>query len=192
MNKNSFSVALVMVMSCAISQATLRKLNPAAHSHGQAVITLAFDKGVGKLEIEVAAESIVGFEHKPKSEADTKKVEEASQIFEAKIKEIVKLDPSLACEFKKNTIVMVHENAENETSAKPNHNHHKHSHGADHADFSASFDITCKKSPVDTTVEVDFTQTFPKVKAIDLTALVEQIQKSVKKKASKVDLKISN
>lgn len=183
-----FTVVLISTMA----QATTRKLNPGAHSHGQAVVTLAFDKGVGKAEVMAAAESIVGFEHKPKSEADTKKVEEAAKVFEQKIKEIVVLDPSLGCEFKKNTIVMVHENAEREESGTHKHNHHKHGHGADHADFSASFDVTCKKSPLDTTVVVDFTETFPKVKTIDLTALVEQIQKNVKKKASKVELKLSN
>lgn len=192
MNKKSFSIMFTVVLIGTIAHATTRKLNPAAHSHGQAIITLAFDKGVGKVEIEAAAESIVGFEYKPKSEADTKKVEEAAKVFEQKIKEIVVLDPSLGCEFKKNTIVMVHENAESEEVGTHKHNHHKHGHGADHADFSASFDVTCKKSPVDTTVVVDFAEAFPKVKTIDLTALVEQIQKNVKKKASKVELKLSN
>lgn len=176
------------------AHATSRKLNPAAHVHGAAEVTIAFDKEVGKIEFKIPTESILGFEHKAKSESELKTQKDNLNLFESKINEIIVFETNLGCELSKNTIEIIYENEaeelEKKLQPKQSKKHtHNHKHSA-HSDFTASFNVKCKKSPQETMVIINFLPNFPKVKSIEATALIDQLQISKKSKSSKLDLKL--
>lgn len=176
------------------THATSRKLNPAAHVHGAAEVTIAFDKEVGKLEFKIPSESILGFEHKAKSESELKIQNDKLNLFETKINEIIVFETNLGCVLSKNTIEIIYENEtenlETQTETQKSKKHiHNHKHSA-HSDFTASFNIKCKKSPLETMLVINFLPNFPKVKSIEATALIDQLQISKKSKSSKLDLKL--
>lgn len=145
-----------------------------AHQHGHGELSIAFEGTKGRLEFKTPADSIYGFEHEPKTVAQKKKVEEASKKFESSIGEMVKWDASLGCKYA---------NAKTETLRDKDE--------ANHSEFSASFDIVCDKSPAGTTVTFDFPRVFPKLRDVDATVLVDNLQKSadIKKPGTPLDLK---
>ncbi len=147
-----------------------------AHEHGAGKLAIAFDDAKGKIEFKGAAEGILGFEHQPRSEKDKKAVAEASQHFEKDIAQMIQLDPSLNCQFTKEMIGQVPEEGEEGSG--------------EHSDWAANFAVTCAKSPVGTTVTVDFSS-FKLLKDVDVTVLAGAVQKSAefKKKPVVIELK---
>jgi hypothetical protein len=144
-----------------------------AHSHGSGTLTLAFDGVLGKIEFKTAAFGIIGFEHIAKNENDRKKIETTISSFEKSISKLVQFSAALSCSFKKEKIEMVHD---------PD--------GDNHADFIANFSVACSKSPLESTLKIDFSQ-YPKIKDLDITILIDDLQKSAefKGKPVTVDLK---
>lgn len=141
-----------------------------AHVHGAATLSLAFDELKGRLELRGAADSFIGFEHAAKSAADKKKLDESLKTFEAKLETRVKIDPILGCRFSKNRLDM-------------------DVHGK-HADFIASFDIKCVKSPDGGKIVFDFSDV-KGLNDLDITVLSGNLQKTAEFKGAPVtvDLK---
>jgi hypothetical protein len=150
-----------------------------AHVHGHATLNIAFDQVKGKVEFKAASQSILGFEHQAKSEKDKKIMSEAISIFETAIGSMVKFDESLGCVFMKEKIEMMAENQGYEKYKK-----------GEHSDFVASYNVECKKELKGTKVTFDFTQ-FKGIKDLDVTLLVDDLQKTVevKRKPVTVELK---
>lgn len=141
-----------------------------AHVHGAATLQMAFDQAKGKIEFKAASAGILGFEHQPKTENEKRTLTAMISEFENGIKGMIKFDDNLACVFTKDKIAMLSE--------------------SEHSDFIAEFTILCAKSPKDSRLVLDFTK-LKKIKDLDVTILVDDLQKSVeiKRKAVTVDLK---
>lgn len=142
-----------------------------AHVHGAARLGIALEGKNGKLEFHVPASSIYGFEYAARSAADKKAKEKGLQKFEDKIAEMVVFDPSLKCEIKKDMY---------EVDQRDNH-----------ADVEYEFRVTCEKSPMGTSVMIDVTKVFPRIKAVQVDVLGDGVQKSVeiKKSGESIELK---
>lgn len=147
-----------------------------AHSHGSGMMSLAFDGKNGKIEFKSSAESILGFEYLPKKETDKKILKEATDYFENNSKQLIQLDPSLNCQFTKESIGQVPEENEKKITK--------------HSDWSARWSVTCDKPLSGSKITFDFTK-FKNLKDLDVTILADSIQKSVeyKGKVLSVELK---
>jgi hypothetical protein len=145
-----------------------------AHVHGAGTLGIAFDQAKGTLEFKIPSESIFGFEHSAKSEADKKAINEGLQKLETKITEMVVFDSSLKCQFSKDKLEVVKE--------KEGKDEHKNDHHSEHSETVANFTVTCAKSPVGTKLTFNFQKFFPRIKDLDVTFLAENIQASAEAK----------
>ena len=141
-----------------------------AHNHGHANLSIAFDGLNGQIEFKAPAESVVGFEHAAKSDKDKSKLTTAINDFESKITTYIQFDSALGCKVEKKSIDMVHDGS--------------------HADFIAKFTLSCTKPVNGTTLTFDFTG-LKKLKDIDATVLVEELQlkSEIKSKKTKLEIK---
>lgn len=141
-----------------------------AHVHGAATLAIAFDGLNGKAELKGAAEALLGFEHEAKTENDKKILAQTILQMENNITQMIQLDPSLKCVFSKDKIEMTKE------------------HGG-HADFVANYNIRCEKSPLSTKIKIDFSA-LARIKDLDVTILVDHLQKSVEIKGTPITIEL--
>ena len=145
-----------------------------AHQHGVGQAGLAFEGAVGKFEMKIPAESIIGFEHEAKSEKDIKKRDEALAHFESKFSEMLSFDKSLNCKLTKEKVEIQHENSsEGSATAK------KSKKAAAHSDFVAQYAVACEKSPLGTQLAINFHSQFKKLKKIEFQFVIDSFQKSI-------------
>lgn len=154
-----------------------------AHVHGGATLNIAFDQLKGKVEFKAASAGVVGFEHAAKSEKDKKTVADMISNIDANISKMIKFDSSLGCVFVKEKIEVVPEVDEDH-----NEKDHGKKHG-EHSDFLASFNVTCAKSVLGSKVTFDFT-TLKKIKDLDVTVLIDSVQKTAEVKSKPVVLEL--
>ena len=169
-----------------------------AHQHGVGTVGVAFEALKGKVEFKIPAESIVGFEHEAKKDADKKKQADALAKFESKIGEMLVFDSSLKCVFAKEKVEVVREEDHDdhkETEAKSGdkskkHNHKHHNHAA-HSDFVALYNLSCEKSPAGTDLTVKIHSQFKKIKKLELQLIIDNLQKAqtITKDSTVVSLK---
>lgn len=146
-----------------------------AHVHGSASLNIAFDTLEGKVEFKTASDSLLGFEHKAKTEIEQKKLKDLIAKFESEISKMIIFDPSLGCSFSKEKIEMIAQDPD---------------HSGKHSDFIADFKMRCKKSIIGTKLLIDFTP-FKGLRDLDIIVLAGDIQKSAeaKQKVITIDLK---
>lgn len=130
-----------------------------AHEHGAGRVSIGFDGKKGRIEMEVPAESLFGFEHEAKSKKDKNKKEEALKSLEEKIAEMIVFDPALKCEIKKEIF---------EVNQSKNH-----------ADVDADFTVSCEKAVAESTVSFNFQKVFSRLKKVQVDFITDGVQKSV-------------
>lgn len=172
MKKIAFLIIFMVVSAQAQHKNSPVHREHQAHSHGSGNLSIAFENNSGKIEFKIAAESILGFEHKAKSESDKKILVANMQIFEAEISKMLSFDPSLNCQF---------------TTEQLTQQSEADSH---HSDWIARYSVRCDRSPLKTKLVFDFTR-YKKIRDLDITLLVEDLQKNAEYKGTplKIDLK---
>lgn len=169
---------LIFILICTISLAFAKEVKHehGAHVHGAGKLSIAFDGKSGKIEYDGAAEGILGFEHKAKSNKDKKTLADSVSKFEKDISTLIQFDSSLGCKFENEEIGQVPEDGEKDIEK--------------HSDWQAKYSVTCDKSPVGTKIKIDFTA-FKLLKDLDVTVIADSVQKSeeFKGKPVFVDLK---
>jgi type III secretory pathway component EscV len=155
-----------------------------AHVHGAATLNIAFDQFQGKIEFKAASEGILGFEHKIKSEKDKIKFNSILTKFESDIGKMIKFEDSLGCVFSKEKIEM---NSEQEKPEEKNKDHQAHQ--GEHSDFVANYSVVCKKAPKGTNLIFDFSY-FKDLNDLDVTLLIDELQKSVEIKHKPVTVEL--
>jgi hypothetical protein len=161
-----------------------------AHQHGVAKVDIAVEtkeSTTATVEIESPAESIYGFEHQPKSDADKAKVEAANTKLGAEILNMVKFDSTLGCTAK--TTKIEHEFEEDDKKSDAHHGKEKKHHG-EHSEVHAEFAITCQKPLAGTQVSFDFSSSFSGLKTVKVQALVGGAQSGVTVKKAGASLKL--
>jgi Protein of unknown function (DUF2796) len=155
-----------------------------AHVHGGATLNIAFDQLKGKIEFKGAADGIVGFEHAAKSDQDKKAVADAILKFETNISTMVNFDTRLGCVVSKELVeIQAEEHAEHKDEKKSN------SLKGQHSDFIAHFSVVCAKSVLGSKITFDFTP-FKRINDLDVTILVDAVQKTTEVKKKPVTLEI--
>ncbi len=155
-----------------------------AHVHGGATLNIAFDQLKGKIEFKGAADGVVGFEHAAKSDQDKKTVADAIFKFEKNISTMVVFDPSLGCVVSQERIAVQSEDHADHSEEKI-----LKSHKGEHSDFIANFNVECSKSVLGSKITFNFTS-FQHINDLDVTILVDAVQKTVEVKKKPVTLEI--
>lgn len=174
---------VILIVSAVVSTQVLAKgkvhREHGAHQHGAGTLGIAFEDAKGRLEFKIPSESIFGFEYAAKSEKDKKAKETQLAKLENNIAEMVSFDASLKCQIIKDKIEVVKDEKE---SAEAH---------AEHSDTTATFNVSCEKSPVGTKIVFNFQKHFPKIHDLDVQIIAGNVQKSVeaKKNGTSVELK---
>lgn len=159
-------VGVVSILSLTTALATDKKKNKEhrhhhAHSHGAGKISMAFDGLKGRIELEITADSILGFEHEAKSDTDKATLAAAIKNFQNDFAKMVQLDAASEC-------LLTADKVEQKIEGKK----------SKHSDFKASYNVECKKTILNTTIKFNFAQ-YQNIHDLDVTILVDQLQKNI-------------
>ncbi len=173
----NFKIVIILLNAlnfCAIPSVFAKSQK--AHEHGKAQLGVSIEGSKVGIDFESPAEAIYGFEHEAKKASDKKKRDDAVQIFQNKISEMITFDSSLKCKFKEKEIeaFVVEKEDDHDNDHKKEKSSHKH-HGQ-HGEFHAEYEVTCEKSPVGSEVLIAIKKFFPKIKSLKVVILSEKTQ----------------
>jgi hypothetical protein len=161
-----------------------------AHQHGVAKIDIAIESKEATsatIEIESPAESIYGFEHEAKSDADKAKIEAANTKLGSEILNMIKFDAALGCSATTTKIDHEIEKQDKKTDA---HKGKEKKHHGEHSEVHAEFAVTCQKPIAGTQLSFDFASSFSGLKTVKVQALVGGAQSGVTVKKAGTTLKL--
>lgn len=141
-----------------------------AHAHGAAKINIGIEGNGGTVEFEAAADPIIGFEHKPKTAADQKKVDAALASMKARFGEMVVFPAALGCKF---------------TAVKA-----AYEVDGQHAEVHAEFNLQCAKPLKGATVTFGVSKLYPEIESVEVQAVSETGQTGGTIKKDKGSVKI--
>ena len=158
--------------------------NHAAHEHGAAEVNIVVDGQKATIQIHTPAESIYGFEHEAKTEADKKKRDKAIEVLKSQIDKIVLFDSKLGCKFSPTKIdPFVTEASENQPKSAQKKE-------AEHSAVEAEFAVECSAPLAGTKVKFGLTKIFSRIKNAKVTVLSGEKQSgaTIKKDIGTIDL----
>lgn len=158
------------------------------HVHGEVQVSIGFDGTRGEIEIDAPSESIVGFEHKAKNQAQIKQRAEALRALEDHISEMIVFDPSLGCKIVKDKVEIDYDDFQDDRGLKGEVAHKK---SGTHSEVEAEFDVTCTKPVTGTTVKLNFFRKPFHLKTVNVQVVADAVQKSFihKKNDESLELK---
>ena len=123
-----------------------------SHEHGVAELNLAVEGSTIVIELESPAANIVGFEHKPRNQAQRDQVKHAIAHLEA-AEEMFLFSAAAQCKLDEAEV-------ETELAEKDHHHDHGHHHRENidedsHSEFTVNYSFTCKS--IDQLKRVDVT-----------------------------------
>ncbi len=143
-----------------------------AHDHGAGQIGLAFEGTDGKIDFDIPAESIVGFEYEPKKLSDKKKLSDSLQTLRSKINDMIIFDSKSKCEITAQSVEVERSEAK-------------------HSDIEAQYSVKCVQSPVGGAVTFKLHSQFKRIKKLQVQVVVDTLQRSaeISKDGEKIELK---
>ena len=143
-----------------------------AHDHGAGQIGLAFEGTDGKIDFDIPAESIVGFEYEPKKLGDKKKLSDSLQTLRSKIKDMIIFDSKSKCDITAQSVEVERSEAK-------------------HSDIEAQYSVKCLQSPVGGTVTFKLHSQFKRIKKLQVQVVIDTLQTSaeISKDGDKIELK---
>jgi hypothetical protein len=171
--------AALMLSSAAALAAEPARREAAAHVHGVASVNAALDGTSLTVELESPAESILGFEHAPKSQAEKDAVAAALTSLKSGEK-LFNLPAAAGCVLKETDIDMPSGFADGKAGHKDHA--HKHDHAGDtgegHADIDGSWRFTCAKPSAITSFGLGLFSAFPRMEKVNVVWLAAGAQKA--------------
>ncbi|WP_429886335.1 DUF2796 domain-containing protein [Geoalkalibacter halelectricus] len=153
------------------------------HEHGVADLRVAVDGEDVLIEMESPLDNLVGFEHRPRTDAQRAALEEAMARL-ARFEQLFGLPAAAACAVKEHRL----QSPWPTETAKHDHGHekksvHSHSHGHahddGHADVSLSYLLKCANPEALTELEVRWFEVFPRTERIRAESATPRGQGSV-------------
>ena len=140
-----------------------------AHVHGSAQLTIALedDKSL-QVDLDSPADSIVGFEHKARSEPDKKTQAAALAHLEKGLSQLVEFPGELGCKVSDAKVGMEAEEHEAKAVKKPAAAESAH---GEHSDVNATFALKCEKPVTGHSAKIGLIGLFPKVKSVSVKVL---------------------
>lgn len=163
-------LTVILLLSCvSLAHKKHQHREHGAHAHGAGSLGIAFEGANGNIEFKIPGESIIGFEHTAKTDKDKKQRDEALGKLETQISAMLVFDSTLNCKITKEKIAVIAESKK-------------------HSDVVASFKVVCDKSPLGTEIYFNFQKQFPKIKALEVQVIADNLQKSIKAKNNNTKL----
>lgn len=163
-------------------KATGKKKPGKAHDHGHGYLSVAVDGLKAQVALEVPADGIFGFEHKPKKDAEKKKVADAMKSLRERAKELFQFPAELACE-----VSEIDVEADQEDTAGPEE---KAKDGHAHADVFADYTFTCKSPIAGKELKLVLMKEFPRIEKLTVQILSGDKQSGTTATAKKDVLKL--
>jgi hypothetical protein len=118
-----------------------------AHVHGSAKLDIAVEDRTATIELESPAESIIGFEHKAKTDADQQKQAKALDLLKNRIGNMVIFEPALGCRWSPTTLDVMQQ-------------------GQEHSEVRGTFAVSCDRPLAGSKVRFAFAKTFPAIRTV--------------------------
>lgn len=151
------SLLITLVLMTAVK--TLAQTEHAAHTHGLVEVEIAFDQLNGVIQFSAPAESLLGFEHAPKTEKQKASAQNIERSFANQAQQIFQFEKNLKCQISYEKAAFEYAGA--------------------HADFAASYKVKCKGDISKTKITIDLNK-HKNVKFIRTTVISSGVQKAVK------------
>lgn len=188
--------ALCMIVTCLSLSAQAED----AHVHGVGELNLAIDGDIVEMALTAPAADIVGFEHKPKDEADHAALDAAIAVLkngaalfvlsagggcvlkEAAVETgLVEGDHDDHAHGKEHDDDHAHgkkhddDHVHGEKHDDDHHDEHADEHDEEHADFEAHYRFTCSDAGALTHMDVRYFEQFPAAQELDVQAITPRL-----------------
>jgi hypothetical protein len=138
------SVFAATALALALSPAAFAGKGHKAHEHGVANVNVVGEGNTVTIQLQAPSDSIYGFEHEAKKEADVKKRDTAIEKLRTSAEQMFVLDPSLGCKITSNDIKPFVTESNEQKDAKSQAKADKHKEGT-HSEVHATFKFECSK-----------------------------------------------
>jgi hypothetical protein len=173
----AWKLLLVLGISATVSAAEHR--HAGKHAHGEGTLNIAVDGKTAVIELRAPAESVYGFEHEAKTDADEKKRDEGLDLLKSRIDQMVILEAAVSCRFASARVFVVvegHRRASSEKSRADKSATPKRAESAEHREVIAEFSVACEKPLSGSAVRFGFNKIFPKLETLRVQVLGENKQ----------------
>jgi hypothetical protein len=174
--------ALAGALMVAILLPTVARAAERAHAHGVVYLNVAVDAGTVTLALEAPLDSLVGFEHAPRTAAQKKAVQAMLEKFKAP-QSLFALPPAAQCSLKTSSTESDALGADDGKPAKA-----QAKSGAEHADLDGNFVFECKQGGAVDSIDLGGLLTaFPRISRVDAVIVTPSAQfKRALKRSQKV------
>ncbi len=131
----------------------------AAHAPGLVEVEIAFDQLNGVIQFSAPAESLLGFEHKPKTEKQKSLAQNVENAFKSQYDQMFQFEKNLKCQI--------------------NLDKAGFEYTGSHADFVSNYKVVCKGDISKTKITIDLNK-YKNVKTIRTTVISSGVQKATK------------
>jgi len=143
-----------------------------AHEHGHAKLNLLVEGNKLTAQLEAPSESIYGFEHEAKTDADKKKRDAGGEKLKANFGKMVIVDSAYGCTYTNKSLELHAAEKEGENAGKTAKAGEKtHEGSGDHSETHAEFVADCQKPLAGAKVNFGFGKIFPRVKEVKVQVL---------------------
>jgi len=122
-----------------------------AHEHGSVKLALAVEGMTMDVDFDGPSESLIGYEHAPKSDKDKAIMNSAKNLWEKKLLSIISPNAGLGCKISESSFKQEIEGT--------------------HADIEAKAKISCAKNLTGTEVKISLIKAFPHIKKLKVEVL---------------------
>ncbi len=154
MNLKSLIMFLVLFTTTVFAQT-----EQAAHTHGLVEVEIAFEQLNGVIQFSAPAESLLGFEHKPKTEQQKAQAQNVERAFSNQASQIFQFEKSLKCQLTLDKAGFEYTDS--------------------HADFDSLYKVKCTGDISKTKIIVDLSK-YKNIKSIRTTVISSGVQKAIK------------
>lgn len=175
-------ILILSIFLCATAQVQAETKNHRPHVHGLATLVLAIEsETTANIDLDVAGDSIFGFEHEAKTDADKKAFKDGMDKLKNQAANVIRFDTSLKCIVQVKNVGLEKAEVHEEKSSE---------HHGQHMDVNAAYTVTCQKPLSGSSVKVGLIGMFPKIKSASLQILTStnQAQQKVKSENDSIAL----
>jgi hypothetical protein len=150
-----------------------------AHVHGEGKFFLTQEGNELEVALEIPADSVVGFEHAPRTKKQKAAIKRAKKTFKNP-KAFIAFPKKAKCRFDEVEVEAPHEDDHDQHhhSKKKDDHHHgeKHDDHDVHSEFHAEYEIKCKNPKAVTSVTVTLFSSFKGIREMHAKAVLESGQ----------------
>lgn len=172
------------------AQAQRAKREVGAHVHGASKLNVAIEGQTISMELSAPAHDIVGFEFRPRTDAQRAAVEQATRTLRDPLK-LFTLPQAAGCTVANAAVEQTFENghADHAPSAS---NAPARSEGAVHSEFQGRYSLTCTDASAVSNIEFPYFKLFPRADEVEVQVIAPKGQRSFEVKRTRPRLSLAN